>query len=201
MALKRCLDVAAAAWALVVLSPVLAACALLVKFSSPGPVLFSQPRVGRRGRLFRMWKFRTMFQNGDEILARHLENDPAAREEWRRYYKLKKDPRVTPVGRILRRYSLDELPQFWNVLRGDMSLVGPRPYLEREVAPYAHEIGPVIAVRPGLTGLWQISGRNRTTFEERLRMDQRYFTGWSLRNDLAILLKTVRVVCTGDGAY
>lgn len=201
LALKRGLDIAAALFAFIFLSPLFLACAILVKVSSPGPVLFAHPRVGWRGKPFRLWKFRTMYQDAAAQLARYLETNPEARAEWERCHKLKFDPRVTPVGRFLRRFSLDELPQFWNILLGEMSLVGPRPCVEREVSAYAQEFRTVLAMRPGLTGLWQTSGRSRIQFEERLRMEQRYVTGWNLWGDLAIMLKTVRVVLTGDGAY
>jgi len=201
LALKRALDIAGALFALIFLSPLFLACAILVKVSSPGPVLFAHPRVGWGGKPFRLWKFRTMYQDAAAHLARYLESNPQAREEWERCHKLKVDPRVTPVGRFLRRFSLDELPQFWNILLGEMSLVGPRPCVEREVNAYAQEFRTVLAMRPGLTGLWQTSGRSRIHFDERLRLEQTYVTRWNLWDDFAIMLKTVRVVLTGDGAY
>ncbi len=201
LAMKRGLDIAGAAFALIFLSPLLLACAILVKASSPGPVLFAHPRVGWRGKPFVLWKFRTMYQDAAAQLARYLESNPEARAEWERCHKLKHDPRVTPVGRLLRRFSLDELPQFWNILLGEMSLVGPRPCVEREVNAYAQQFRTVLAMRPGLTGLWQTSGRSRINFDERLRMEQSYVTRWNLWGDIAIILKTVRVVLSGDGAY
>jgi lipopolysaccharide/colanic/teichoic acid biosynthesis glycosyltransferase len=142
-----------------------------------------------------------MRADADEILGEYLASSEEAREEWARDHKLKNDPRVTAMGRILRRTSLDELPQLWNVLRGDMSLVGPRPIVDDEVQKYGTEFGRYLSVLPGITGLWQVSGRNRTTYEERIRLDSFYVENWSLAFDAYILAKTVEAVATGDGAY
>jgi Undecaprenyl-phosphate galactose phosphotransferase WbaP len=174
--------------------------ALAIKLTSPGPVFYGQTRIGRGRRTFRAWKFRTMRVDADEVLAKVLAEDDDLREEWERTHKLRKDPRVTGIGQILRKTSLDELPQIWNVFRGDMSLVGPRPVVEAEAAKYDEGFGPYLCVRPGITGLWQVSGRNRTTYAERVRLDEYYVDNWSPWLDLNILARTVHAVLTGDGA-
>jgi lipopolysaccharide/colanic/teichoic acid biosynthesis glycosyltransferase len=147
------------------------------------------------------WKFRTMVVDGDEVLRRHLQSNAGLMEEWIRDQKLKADPRVTAIGRLLRRTSLDELPQIWNVIRGDMSFVGPRPIVQSEIERYGLKYSLYQKVRPGLTGLWQVSGRNNTTYAERVRFDEYYVRNWSVWLDLHILGETVKVVLTGDGAY
>jgi undecaprenyl-phosphate galactose phosphotransferase len=142
-----------------------------------------------------------MYQDSAAILARHFQENPAAREEWRQTFKLKNDPRITPLGRYLRRFSVDELPQLWNVLVGDMSLVGPRPIVVEEIERYGDKYAAYAAVRPGITGLWQISGRSDTAYGQRVRLDERYVREWSFGTDLIILLKTTGVVLRGRGAY
>ena len=173
---------------------------LLVKATSEGPGLFRQQRLGRGGRLFRCYKFRTMYGDADERLGEILDADPESRRQWETYCKLKDDPRVTMAGRFLRETSLDELPQFINVLKGQMSLVGPRPYLEREMLHLRKYRETIHRVLPGITGLWQISGRSGTTFRERLAIDEWYVRNWNLWLDIVILFKTVKVVWTGQGA-
>ena len=189
---------------LLAMAPLLAPMALvvcgIVKLTSPGKALYSQQRIGRDGELFRIWKFRTMCENSAEVLQAHLATDAVAREEWARTQKLSKDPRITRAGRVLRSFSLDELPQVWNVLAGEMSLVGPRPISDGEIVRYGRRFDDYRRVKPGLTGIWQVSGRSRTTYEERVAMDARYVAQWSLRMDAAILLRTVRCVLTRDGA-
>lgn len=199
---KRAMDLTTALLLLLALLPVLVVVALLVKLSTPGPIVYSQERVGRGGRIFRLYKFRTMFRD----------SDPAAHEAYCRAFiegtaeqvdgtfKLRHDPRVTPVGRYLRRYSLDEFPQLFNVLKGDMSLVGPRPPIMYEAQLYNARELLRLAVTPGLTGLWQVSGRNALSFEQMIELDLAYIRRWSLRLDLAILLRTPLVVLTGRGA-
>jgi Undecaprenyl-phosphate galactose phosphotransferase WbaP len=198
---KRCLDIIAVLAAAVVAIPVMAAVAAAIKLASPGPLFYGQTRIGIGGNKITVWKFRTMATNADAVLELHLLRDPVLRAEWQRDYKLKNDPRVTALGRFLRRTSLDELPQLWNVLRGEMSLVGPRPIVPHEAVKYGREYELYSKVRPGITGLWQISGRNNTSYEERVRFDEYYVRNWSVWLDLYILMRTVKTVCTGDGAY
>jgi Undecaprenyl-phosphate galactose phosphotransferase WbaP len=175
--------------------------AILVKIDSPGPVFYSQMRIGRFGRKFPVYKFRTMVQNADQVLQDYLDKSPELKVEWLATHKLKQDPRVTRLGGLLRAWSLDELPQLWNIIIGDMSLVGPRPIVDAEVEKYGKCFELYIQVRPGLTGLWQVSGRNNTTYEHRVELDEYYVRNRSLKLDLQILLKTVLVVLKKDGAY
>lgn len=181
--------------------PLLLVISLIVRLTSKGPVFYSQPRLGRNGMEFRAWKFRTMVADADAALARYLASNSAARREWEQNHKLRKDPRITRIGRILRKTSLDELPQLWNVLRGEMSLVGPRPIIEDEIRKYADAYELYSRVQPGITGLWQISGRNNTSYDERVELDVFYVRNWSLWLDLYILASTVRVVLLQEGAY
>jgi lipopolysaccharide/colanic/teichoic acid biosynthesis glycosyltransferase len=178
-------------------SPVLAGTALAIKLTSPGPVLFRQVRVGKDGRDFVMYKFRTMYADAAARLAevRHLNDYDDV------LFKVRDDPRVTRVGRWLRRFSVDEVPQLINVLRGQMSLVGPRPPLPEEVAAYPADMRRRLAVRPGLTGLWQVSGRSDLPFEEAVKLDLRYVENWSFTLDLVILLRTLTAVLRASGAY
>ena len=185
---------------LVLFSPVMLVVAGLIWQRDGAPVLFGHYRVGCGGALFRCLKFRTMLRNSNQLLMQVLENDPQAREEWTRDHKLTNDPRVTMVGRFLRRSSLDELPQLFNVLRGEMRLVGPRPITVAELTRYGKVRWHYLRVRPGMTGLWQVSGRNRTTYDERVELDRRYVEQRTLWLDLQILLKTLRVVLMRDGA-
>jgi exopolysaccharide production protein ExoY len=164
------------------------------------PVLFAHYRVGRGGRLFRCWKFRSMVPRADAVLAELLARDPQARVQWEREHKLDNDPRITPIGRFLRRTSLDELPQLFNVLWGDMRLVGPRPIVVHELRRYGALKHHYLSVTPGMTGLWQVSGRNNTTYEQRVELDRRYVEQRSFKLDLSILLRTAHVVLTGHGA-
>lgn len=190
-------DYLLAAAALVALAPVFVAVAGAVRFTSPGPVLFRQLRVGQHGQLFWMHKFRTMDLDAErhqDLLARLNDGDGPL-------FKMRRDPRVTPVGRFLRRYSLDELPQLFDVLRGRMSLVGPRPPLPREAAQYTAEVRRRLLVKPGMTGLWQVSGRSDLSWDESVRLDLSYVDDWSFGLDLLILARTVTAVRTGVGAY
>ena len=172
-----------------------------VKLDSPGPIFYGHYRLGRRGRPFTAWKFRSMVTNADVVLKQHLVRNHLLREEWERERKLKSDPRITRVGRFLRRTSLDELPQLWNVLRGQMSLVGPRPIVDEEIPYYADKYELYKRVHPGITGLWQVSGRNDVTYAERVNLDAYYVRNWSVWLDIYILLRTIWVVMIGDGAY
>jgi exopolysaccharide biosynthesis polyprenyl glycosylphosphotransferase len=195
--IKHGVDRAVAALALLLLAPVLVSLAVAVKLGSPGPILYRQERVGLNGRSFTMLKFRSMVVDADRQLDA-LRGDNISDGL---LFKLQNDPRVTPVGRLLRRLSLDELPQLFNVLRGTMSLVGPRPPLPGEVARYDTSVSRRLLVRPGLTGLWQISGRSDLSWEESVRLDLRYVENWSLALDLLILWKTGRAVLSRSGAY
>jgi Undecaprenyl-phosphate galactose phosphotransferase WbaP len=197
---KRCFDVFLAALSLTA-APLLLLLYIAVRLSSPGPALYGQRRIGQHDRSFTAWKFRTMVINADQVLQAHLKADPALREEWLRDYKLKKDPRVTPLGRLLRKTSLDELPQIWNVLRGEMSVVGPRPIVAAEVPKYGKRFELYRKVTPGITGLWQISGRNNTSYDARTEFDEYYVRNWSVCLDLYILFRTVKTVLFTEGAY
>ena len=202
---KRMFDIFFSSFAILLSLPLMVIIAFAIKLTDKGPILFKQKRPGLNGRDFYLYKFRTMYVNNEEILQKYLESNPQAREEWRKYRKLKGyDPRVTPIGRILRKFSLDELPQFFNVLKGDMSVVGPRPYLWKEFEDYnvpEKVIKKLLSVKPGITGLWQIEARNEATFEERIRMDLEYIDKQSFLLDLKIVLKTIWVMLTGKGAY
>ncbi len=195
--IKRAFDVAVATLALVPIAAVTPLLALAIRLDSPGPVLFWQDRVGRDGRTFRMVKFRTMTARAEQDRAMLLDRNDGAGP----LFKLKDDPRITRVGRILRRYSLDELPQFWNVLRGDMSVVGPRPPLPSEVTAYDGSVVRRLYVRPGITGPWQVSGRSDLAWEQSVRLDLHYVENWSLLNDLILMWRTVNVVVRPEGAY
>ena len=198
---KRCFDLLFAGLLTLVLSPVLFALYACVRLSSPGPAFYGQRRIGRGDRVFTAWKFRTMAADADQVLQQHLDSNPELLEEWLLNHKLKRDPRVTPIGRFLRKTSLDELPQIWNVLRGEMSLVGPRPIVTAEVAKYGKRFDLYRKVAPGITGLWQISGRNNTTYEARTAFDEYYVRNWSVCLDLYILFRTVKTVLFTEGAY
>ena len=194
--LKRALDVTAILLAAPVVVPVVAALAFAVSRDGSKP-FYSQQRVGQHGRAFRMWKLRSMVPDADERMEAYLASNPAARAEWDETQKLKNDPRVTPFGRFLRKSSLDELPQLWNVFTGDMSLVGPRPMMLNQQALYPGMA--YYALRPGITGYWQTAGRNRTTFEARAEYDTVYEESLSLATDARILVRTVGVVMNGTG--
>lgn len=198
---KRSIDLCLSLGLAICFAPLMAALYVLVRTTSPGPVFYSQSRLGLDKVSFHAWKFRTMVQNADEVLEDYLNSDAALREEWDRDHKLKNDPRVTWIGGLLRKSSLDELPQIWNVLRGDMSLVGPRPIVEAEVIKYGETFDLYRKVMPGVTGLWQVSGRNNTTYEERVALDGRYARDWSLWFDICILVRTVKTVLLREGAY
>ena len=198
---KRALDLFLTALFAVFAGPACVLLCLWIRLDSPGPALYSQKRIGVHGRPFRAWKFRSMVANSQEMLARHLETDPDALKEWKRTQKLKNDPRVTRAGRFLRKSSLDELPQIWNVLRGEMSFVGPRPIVENEIHHYGDSFDLYKRVRGGITGLWQVSGRSDTTYTERVLLDSFYARNWSVWLDLCILFRTFSVVLFGKGAY
>lgn len=198
--LKRAFDLVATTALLVFCAPLMGLIALLVRFSE-SPILFAHTRVGRHGQLFQCLKFRTMVPNADEVLHRLLAEDPEARAEWEESFKLKNDIRITPIGRFLRKTSLDELPQLFNVLKGDMSLVGPRPVIPDELERYGDAKIYYLEVRPGLTGLWQISGRSDLDYEQRVSLDTWYVRNWTLWYDIVILFKTMITVPARAGAY
>ncbi len=182
---------------LLLISPLLFFIAVLVKLDSPGPIIHRRRVLGLDGRVFDAYKFRTMYVNGDDILAKY----PKLRAELARNYKLKCDPRVTRIGHWLRKFSLDELPQLFNVLQQDMSLVGPRIITPNEIKKYGQWGDTLMSVMPGLTGLWQISGRSDTSYDERVRLDMEYIHSWSVGLDVNIILQTIPAVLKGDGAY
>jgi lipopolysaccharide/colanic/teichoic acid biosynthesis glycosyltransferase len=173
----------------------------VVMFSSPGPIFYSHRRIRKGGAFFSMWKFRTMCVDSAEVLEDYLARHPEARVEWNKTHKLREDPRITRLGVFLRRYSLDELPQLWNVLMGQMSLVGPRPIVAAEVEKYRECFDCYCRVKPGLTGLWQVSGRSELSYDARVALDCEYVENWSLVKDTVILLKTFASVVNQDGAY
>ena len=200
--LKRALDVAIVIASGLCLLPVLAVICVLIKIASPGPIFFGHTRIGQGGRRFKAWKFRSMMLDADKVLEQHLKDNPELQSEWDKDQKLRNDPRIIRgIGPIIRKLSLDELPQLWNVLKGEMSLVGPRPIVDNEVEKYGVVFPLYLRVTPGITGLWQISGRNNTTYEERVAYDQYYVRNWSVWSDLYILAATVRTVLLREGAY
>ena len=197
-AVKRTIDVLVALFALVVLAPLFIAAYLAVRLTSKGPAFFAQTRVGRDGRHFQFYKFRSMYMDAEghkaALMAQNESRDGVI-------FKMRNDPRITPVGRIMRKYSIDELPQLWNVLRGDMTLVGPRPPVPSEVAQYTLEERKRLSVIPGITCTWQISGRSDIPFHEQVRLDKEYIRTHGVWNDLRILLRTIPAILTGRGAY
>lgn len=197
---KRVLDTLMTIVAFIVSSPLFVILPILIKATSEGGVFYRQQRLGKGGKRIRVWKFRSMYKDADERLQRLLESDPAAADEWNRNMKLRRDPRVTPLGRFMRMTSLDELPQFFNVFLGDMSLIGPRPIVEEEVAKYGDSYGIFSSVRPGVTGLWQVSGRSDTDYTRRVALDSYYVMNWSPWMDWWILLRTIYVVLLMRGA-
>lgn len=198
--LKRLVDLTLALVLLVLLAVPLACMAWLIRRDG-GPAIFAHKRIGQSGREFPCLKFRTMFVDADKQLRTLLASDPAVRKEWERESKLRNDPRVTRVGRFLRRTSLDELPQLLNVIRGEMSLVGPRPVIQAELVRYGDDVDYFLMVRPGMTGLWQVSGRNDLDYETRVYLDTWYVKNWSMWYDIAILFSTIKVVMQGKGSY
>ena len=204
---KRALDVLLSGLAMLVLSPALAVIALLVRRSSPGPIFFVQERIGKNGIPFKFYKFRTMVHNSDDAIHRQFAamfingGSDTEKKDSGKVFKMTNDPRVTAIGRWLRKTSLDELPQLWNILKGEMTIVGPRPPIAYELdhyLPWHHER---LRVTPGLTGLWQVSGRSNVPFEEMVRLDIHYINSWTILEDVRIILKTIPVVLRGSGGY
>jgi exopolysaccharide production protein ExoY len=197
---KRLIDIGLALFGIFLFAPLLVICFVATVLSSPGPVLFRHQRVGFNGKRFDCLKFRTMAPDAAERLQRLLDSDPIAAAEWEASRKLRWDPRVTAIGALLRKSSLDELPQLFNVLRGDMSIIGPRPVTEEELARYAGAVAAYLACRPGITGLWQVSGRSTTSYEKRVEYDTFYAQNWSIALDAKILIVTIPALFS-DGAY
>lgn len=199
-AVKRAMDILGALLIGTVFSPLILVIALMMSLED-GPILFRHARIGRGGKAFGCLKFRTMVPNAEQILQDLLARDPEAKAEWVRDHKLRNDPRITRVGRFLRRTSLDELPQLWNVLRGEMALVGPRPIVKEEMLRYGRHLPVYLDAKPGITGLWQVTGRNDIDYRRRVAIDTYYVRHQGQLMDLRILLKTVKVVLRGHGAY
>ena len=199
--LKRIMDIIGGVLGLVILGPLTLYVWLRVKLEDKGPVFFKQRRIGQGGKDIYILKYRSMIENAEEVLFKMMEEDPKIKEEYLTNKKLKNDPRITKVGEFLRKSSLDEFPQFINVLKGDMSIVGPRPYLHREIPDMKESYYNIIRVKPGITGMWQVSGRNDVDFEERLKLDEYYVRNWSLWLDIVIILKTIKAVFAKRGAY
>jgi Undecaprenyl-phosphate galactose phosphotransferase WbaP len=201
LALKRFIDLTLVILGGLVILPFLLLIALLVKISSPGPALYGHKRLGLNGKHFKAYKFRSMVMDADKKLQALLDSDPKLKKEWEASHKLKNDPRITLIGKFLRRTSFDEFPQLINILKGEMSLVGPRPVTDPEIEKYGENAHRVLTVRPGLTGLWQVSGRSDTDYAERVSYDLYYLQNWSAWLDLWILYRTMGVMVKGRGAY
>lgn len=199
---KRIFDIVFSLCAMAVFLPFGLIISALIKITSQGPIFYACKRVGKGGKEIYCWKFRTMCLNADQMLQEILAQDPVLRLEWETYYKLKDDPRINTIGQFLRKTSLDEFPQFWNVLKGDLSVVGPRPVTEEEIQKYfGNKAAKILSVRPGLTGIWQTSGRNLLTFEERVRLEESYIDRQSLGLDLRIICKTIPAIFLSKGAF
>ncbi|UNK40979.1 sugar transferase (plasmid) [Shinella sp. H4-D48] len=198
---KRSFDILVALAALILLSPIFLLIMALVKSTDGGSIFYGHRRIGYNGTTFRCLKFRTMAENGDALLHQYFEENPEALEEWRATRKLQDDPRVTVLGTVLRKLSLDELPQLINILKGEMSIVGPRPVVEDELELYETSAVYYLRSRPGLTGLWQVSGRNDVSYAARIAFDTHYVRNWSLTRDLVIVARTIPAVCLSRGSY
>lgn len=198
--IKRTADILLSLFGLIILSPLFLYLTIKIR-QDGGNAIYGHKRIGQNGKSFNCLKFRTMIINSEQVLQNLLENDPLAKAEWEKDFKLKNDPRITPIGHWLRKTSLDELPQLWNVLKGEMSLVGPRPVVKAELARYCEEIDYYLMAKPGMTGLWQVSGRNDVDYEKRVYFDSWYVKNWSLWNDFVILCKTIKAVLERSGAY
>ncbi|URA09631.1 undecaprenyl-phosphate galactose phosphotransferase WbaP [Thermospira aquatica] len=200
--LKRTIDIVGSLVGLVLLSPLLLVVAFIIKLTSPGKIVYKQQRIGKNGKPFYLYKFRSMYPDADERLKDILASDPKAKEEWETKRKLTNDPRITPIGKFIRKTSIDELPQLWNILKGDISIVGPRPVSAEEIEKFYKEYQVYYySVRPGLTGLWQVSGRSNTDYNYRVQTDVWYVENWSLWLDIVIILKTFEVLIKREGAY
>ena len=199
--LKRIVDIFVSLFLIILLFPLFLFICITIRLEDNGNIIYKHKRIGRNGKKFRCWKFRTMYVNSDKLLHEFLERSPSAREEWERDFKLKNDPRITNIGKFLRKTSLDELPQLFNVLIGQMSLVGPRPIVSQELKYYKEDVDYYLMAKPGMTGLWQVSGRNNVDYDTRVYFDAWYVKNWSLWNDFAILCRTPKAVLERNGAY
>lgn len=201
--IKRGFDLLFSILCMIIGAPIYLLIAFLIYITSPGKVIYSHERIGRGGIPFRCYKFRSMYMDADKRLEELLKANPQLREEWEKSYKLKKDPRITPFGAFLRKTSLDELPQFWNVIKGDLSVVGPRPVVREEIVKYYHvKAYKILSIRPGLTGIWQVSGRNDVnSYARRILMDEYYVDHQSLHLDMRIIAKTIPAMLFSKGAY
>jgi undecaprenyl-phosphate galactose phosphotransferase len=199
--IKRLFDVTMSIVCMPFLLPLIAITGIAIRLETPGSAIYTQDRVGRNGKVFRCYKFRTMRKDAEDRLKDMLESNETLRNEWKNNWKLKEYPRVTRIGRLLRKSSLDELPQIFNVIRGEMSLVGPRPYLPREKSEIMESIQVIGSAKPGITGLWQVSGRSNTNYIHRIKFDTWYVMNWSLWLDIVIIFKTIKVVLRAEGAY
>jgi Undecaprenyl-phosphate galactose phosphotransferase WbaP len=201
LAIKRFLDIAVVCIGGIIILPFLLIFALLVAITSPGSVLYKHKRLGQNGKPFYAYKFRSMVADSGERLRKILETDPQKKKEWEESHKLKDDPRITLIGKFLRRTSIDEFPQLINIIKGEMSLTGPRPITEEEAEKYGEDFGRIFSVKPGLTGLWQVSGRSETNYADRVSFDTYYLQSWSVWLDIWIMFKTFGAVVRGRGAY
>lgn len=200
--MKRSFDIVFSLSVLIFFSPIFLLIGLFVFFDSPGPIFYAHKRVGRGGKKIHCWKFRTMRPNADKILKKMLNQSVQLKREWDQFYKLKNDPRITRLGKFLRKTSLDELPQFYNVLKGDLSVVGPRPVVTEEVEKYyGHKAIKILSIRPGLTGIWQTSGRNQVSFSKRIELEEEYVDTHNFFKDLYLIAKTIPVMLFAKGAF
>lgn len=200
--LKRIFDICFSIIVMILLSPLFLSIALVIRFSSRGNVFYAQERVGRGGKSFFCYKFRTMYLDADTRLERLLSDSSTMKKEWKQKRKLANDPRITPIGKFLRKTSLDELPQFWNVLKGDLSVVGPRPVVQEEIKLYyGRKAATIFSIRPGITGLWQVSGRSDTSYRRRIQLDEKYVKERSMPLDIRLIFKTVPAIFLRKGAY
>lgn len=187
---------------LILASPIFLCIAIAIRLSSRGPIVYSQERIGRGGKPFPCYKFRTMYPDADQRLTALLNSDPELQQEWNSTRKIKNDPRITPIGNVLRKMSLDELPQFWNVLKGDLSIVGPRPVVKEEITQYhGPKAAKILSVRPGITCIWQVSGRSDISYSTRIKMDEQYVDNQSMLLDLQLIVKTIPAMISSKGAY
>ncbi len=202
MTFKRLFDIAFSLFVLFTLSPLYLLIGIAIKLSSDGPIFYKSVRVKKNFELFPCWKFRTMYIDADRRLAEILEKDKILKEEWNLFRKMQNDPRITPLGKFLRKTSLDEFPQFYNVLKGDLSIVGPRPYFQEEIDVYVKDKAPMIlSIKPGLTGIWQTSGRNTLTIMQRIALDEKYLETQSFFLDIKIIFKTIKLIFISHGSY